>query len=340
MPDDAPSEWSSLSPPSASEREYDIVIAGATGFTGKLVLEFYLTQYPNLKIAVAGRNASKLTDVVSSVKEISKSSAEVPIIVADASDWEGNFKVARSAKVVVTLAGPFAKIGQKLIDACAHSGTHYADITGETGWVRQNVHRLSGKAEETGAVLASLCGHDSVPWEFTAKALEAKLKENGEDLVRLDLLDEMAGQASGGTIATMVNAVEDPIANPKASFDPMYGTSKKAGKVVNASPYFVRKSRADANTYESFFMMSVVNAEAIKRSLELPSKVTYSEGEKVSLATGINNTLSLYASLCFLYIPPLRRLLMSKGIIPNPGSGPSLKTQEVRRGNRTDILSL
>ena len=109
--------------------------------------------------------------------QISKSSAEVPIIVADASDWEGNFKVARSARVVVTLAGPFAKIGQKLIDACAHSGTHYADITGETGWVRQNVHRLSGKAEETGAVLASLCGHDSVPWEFTAKALEAKLKE-------------------------------------------------------------------------------------------------------------------------------------------------------------------
>ena len=64
----------------------------------------------------------------------------------------------------------------------------------------------------------------------------------------------------------------------------------------------------------------------------------YSEGEKVSLATGINNTLSLYASLCFLYIPPLRRLLLSKGIIPNPGTGPSLKTQEVRNERRGDSI--
>ena len=100
---------------------------------------------------------------------------------------------------------------------------------------------------------------------LVASFARSLLSQNGEDLVRLDLLDEMAGQASGGTIATMVNSVEDPIANPKASFDPMYGTSKKVGKVVNSSPFFVRKSKADADTYESFFMMSVVNVEAIKR---------------------------------------------------------------------------
>ena len=194
------------------------MIAGATGFTGKLVLEFYLTNYPDLKIAVAGRNKAKLEAVVGEVKEIgeghcllfssftrsssllfsalafpkpqapalglhsssARSSASVPILVADASDWSATFALARSTRVVVTLAGPFASIGQKLVDACAHSGTHYADITGETGWVRQNVHRLSEPASKSGAVLASLCGHDSVPWEFSAKALEAKLKEKGE----------------------------------------------------------------------------------------------------------------------------------------------------------------
>ena len=149
-----------------------------------------------------------------------------------------------------------------------------------------------------------------------------------QDLVRLDILDEMAGQASGGTIATMVNSIEDPVANPKASFDPLYGTEKKAGKVINSSPYFVQKSTADPYSYQSFFMMSVVNAEAVKRSLDLTSNVTYCEGERVTLATGIHNTLSLYASLCCLYIPPLRSYLLSKNIIPNPGSGPSLKVQE------------
>jgi len=324
LPDSAPIALSELKPPSQSDRKYDITIVGVTGFTGKLVLEYYIQNYPNLKIAVSGRNLDRVQSAVSKVQEICSSNIEIGILKADAGDWDGNFEVARNTKVVVTTAGPFAKIGDKLITACAHSGTHYADITGETGWVRSNVARLGSIAGESGGVLCSLCGHDSVPWEFSVKGLEEKMGETGEDLVKVVLTDEIASQASGGTIATMVDSVENPIANVKSTFDPIYGT-KKNGKVINASPKFIAKG---PDGWMSFFMMSLVNAEAVKRSVNLNQNLEYVEGERVTFLTGVNNTLSLYMGLCALYIPPLRKFLLSKKIIPNPGSGPSLKQQQ------------
>ncbi|GMH57555.1 hypothetical protein TrVE_jg13431 [Triparma verrucosa] len=322
LPPQAPSELTSL--PLPTSRSYDIALVGVTGFTGKLVLEYYLKTYPSLKIVVAGRDLKRVKSAVDAVKEICNSEKDIDMVQASASDWSSNFSVARSSKVVVTTAGPFAKIGNKLIEACAYSGTHYADITGETSWVRNNVKRLGGVAEEKGGVLCSLCGHDSVPWEFSVKGLETKLEGMGEDMVKVVLTDEIKSQASGGTIATMVDSVENPLANVKSDFDPIYG-AKKGGKVVNASPKFVSKG---PDGWMSFFMMSLVNAEAVKRSASLNQNLEYVEGERVDLLTGVNNTLSLYMSLCALYVPALRKFLMSKNIIPNPGTGPSLKQQQ------------
>ena len=229
-----PSSLTSMPPPSKEERKYDLVLVGATGFTGRLALEYLLCNYPDLNMAVSGRNEKKLKSAVAEVGKIlgRDSTPSVDCLIADANSYEQLSAVARSARVVVSTAGPFAKIGSKLVEVCCHSGTHYADITGETAWVRNNIKLYNSFAEKSGAVVMSLCGMDSIPWEVSSKVLEGKLSEKGEKLRKLVFKDEMSTSPSGGTTATIIEAVESPEVNVKSNlgFDPWYG-SKKSGKV-------------------------------------------------------------------------------------------------------------
>ena len=145
-------------------RTYDIVICGATGFTGRLVMAYMAKTYGvdgEIKWAVAGRNAAKLADVK---REILGADAEnLPEVVADSNDEASLRKLVSDTKVVCTTVGPYALYGSTLVALCAELGTHYCDLTGEVQWMRQMIEAHQATAEASGAKIVHTCGFDSIP---------------------------------------------------------------------------------------------------------------------------------------------------------------------------------
>jgi hypothetical protein len=127
-----------LQPPSQNSRKFDIIIFGATGYTGKMCAIYMAKQYgmnKNIKWAIAGRRKSALEDIRNELLLHDKELINLPVVIADSSDFSSLTTMCASTKVIITTAGPFAIYGNQLVKACAELGTHYCDITGETDWV-------------------------------------------------------------------------------------------------------------------------------------------------------------------------------------------------------------
>ena len=133
-------------------REFDLILFGATGFTGRLVAEYIAARRPG-KWAIAGRNRDKLAQL----------GTGVPIVIADALDPASVAEVARRTKAVCTTVWPYAKYGSALVAACAEAGTHYCDLTGEVHWMRKMIDAHHERAKQTGARIVHTCGFDSIP---------------------------------------------------------------------------------------------------------------------------------------------------------------------------------
>ena len=149
-----------------AQRKYDVVILGFTGFTGRLAAVHLAKTYGStgaVKWAVAGRNAEKIKSTIQSViDEVGNGDecmAGVAIIEVDTNNKEQVKAMAMQTRVVCTTAGPFAKYGSNVVEACANSGTSYTDITGETEWVKEMIMLHGPTARKTGARILSLCGH-------------------------------------------------------------------------------------------------------------------------------------------------------------------------------------
>ena len=136
-------------------RDFDLVLLGATGFTGKLVAQ-YLDKHA-MRWALAGRNPDKLEEVRRSLK------SDVPVIVADALDAAACAALAARTKVVCTTVGPYTKYGSEVVAACAAAGTHYCDLTGEVSWMRTMIDAHHETARRTGARIVHASGFDSIP---------------------------------------------------------------------------------------------------------------------------------------------------------------------------------
>ncbi len=145
-------------------RTYDIVIWGATGFTGRLVMAYMAKTYGvdgEIKWAVAGRNAVKLAEVK---REVLGAEAEkLPEVIADSNDEASLRALVSGTKVVCTTVGPYALYGSTLVALCAELGTHYCDLTGEVQWMRQMIETHQAAAEGSGAKIVHTCGFDSIP---------------------------------------------------------------------------------------------------------------------------------------------------------------------------------
>jgi len=198
-----------------SNRELDIVVYGATGFTGRLVAEYLNNQYGvngEVVWAMAGRSLSKLEQV----RDEMEISNDVPLVVADSSDIDSiNAMVERTA-VVCTTVGPYQLYGNELVAACAGAGTDYVDLCGEPGWMHKMIGAHSAAAEASGARIVFSCGFDSVPFDlgvlFLQQTAEQKL---GSTVPRVrGRVRAMKGTFSGGTLAsfrtTMAAAAKDP----------------------------------------------------------------------------------------------------------------------------------
>src|SRR3954471_13227383 len=148
---------------SSQPRKLDVVLFGATGFTGRLVADYLAQRARTLRWAIAGRSRDKLAQVKSDLVKGDPALADLEVLVADAADPAALASVAKDARVVCTTVGPYAVHGRELAAACAGQGTDYCDLAGEVTFIRDSIDRNHTRAEQTGARIVHCCGFDSIP---------------------------------------------------------------------------------------------------------------------------------------------------------------------------------
>ena len=195
------------------EKKYEIVVYGATGFTGQISCKYLRDNYKDLAWAVAGRNRDKLEQVKSD------SELECDVIVAHGDDLESLKSLASQTKVVLSTAGPFARYGSLLVQACVEEGAHYTDITGENHWVRGLIEKHHSEAASKGIRIIPSCGYDSIPSDL---GTFFTVSQFNKPVTRVDVYQEAQGGVSGGTTETifsmggLTKKMRDPfILNPK-----------------------------------------------------------------------------------------------------------------------------
>src|SRR6266704_6330651 len=179
--------------------KFDIIVYGATGFTGQLVAEYLSTHYRgdgSLKWAMAGRSLDKLA----SVRDAIGAPADTPLIVADASDPASLKAMVGQTKSVITTVGPYQLYGSELLAACAADGTDYFDLCGEPVWMRQMIDAHQATVQSNGARIVFSCGFDSVPFELGAFFVQEEAKRVlGTPASRVKgRVRDMRGTLSGG----------------------------------------------------------------------------------------------------------------------------------------------
>ncbi|MBK6414806.1 saccharopine dehydrogenase NADP-binding domain-containing protein [Sphingopyxis sp.] len=193
-----------------ASREFDIIVYGATGFTGRLVAEYLTQHYAGRKDApkwaMAGRSAAKLAEV----RDLIGAPADTPLVVADASDPATLDVMAARATVILTTVGPYQLYGNELVAACVKAGTAYADLCGEPGWMREMIDEHEAAAKASGARITFSCGFDSIPFDLGVHFLQAEaVKRHGKPAPRVKgRVRKMAGGASGGTIASLTETLK------------------------------------------------------------------------------------------------------------------------------------
>ena len=181
-------------------REFDIIVYGATGFTGRLVAE-YLADRNTPRWAMAGRSLSKLEEVRAAIG----APADTPLVIADAGDADGLAALAERTEVVLTTVGPYQLYGSALVAACAATGTAYVDLCGEPAWMRHMIDAHQAEAQATGARIVFSCGFDSIPFDLGVLTLqEAAIARHGRPAPRVKgRVRQMKGGFSGGTAASL-----------------------------------------------------------------------------------------------------------------------------------------
>ena len=195
------------------DRSFDLVIYGATGFTGALVAEYLHQTQSSLSWAIAGRSQRKLDLLKDRIN-----APDLETIVADSESSDDMRRLVTSTRVVISTVGPYARFGTPLVEACAAEGTHYCDLTGEPQWMASIFERVSPLAEETGARLIHCCGFDSIPSDLGVFVAQQRMM-NKHGLFATKVSGRMGkskGAVSGGTVASMLLAVEQAVSDPIA----------------------------------------------------------------------------------------------------------------------------
>jgi short subunit dehydrogenase-like uncharacterized protein len=313
------------------DRDFEIIIYGATGFTGRLVAEHLLKTYGatgDLRWAIAGRNPAKLDEVRSEIG----APANLPVVIADSSDPASLTAMARRSKAIVSAAGPYQLHGSGLVAACAAESADYLDITGESNWIHDMlVHEAL--ARNSGARIVFCCGFDSIPFDLGVYFLQSEAKIRFGSPVprvrgRLRRLERgIGGGQSGGSLATGMAVMAAMRSNPQilsVLTDPFALTPGFKGPEQPDGS----KAYEDAVTgsWVVPFMMAAIDTKVVHRSnflLGHPWGKDFRYDE-MSMADGPNGS-GVGASSFY----------MVKGNPPKPGEGPS---RAEREGGCYDIL--
>ncbi|PSK51702.1 hypothetical protein B9Z65_2969 [Elsinoe australis] len=189
-----------------NDRRYDLVVFGATGFTGKYTAEHVVTDLPtDIKWAIAGRSASKLQALSDELKQLNPDRPS-PAIEECSLDPQQLQTLARKTKVLLTTVGPYAKYGTPVLEACVDNGTHYFDVTGETPWVYDMIEKYHKKAKANHAVIIPQIGMDSAPADLVTWSLvthvQSTLSKTTKNIIFT--LHKVRSMPSGGTLASLL----------------------------------------------------------------------------------------------------------------------------------------
>ena len=313
-------------------KAFDLVLFGATGFTGRLVADYLLQRRAPIKWAIAGRDRKKLEAL----------GTGVPILIADANDLASLDAVAAQTRVVCSTVGPYARYGSPLVEACAKNGVDYCDLTGETHWIRRMIDAHHAQARESGARIVHCCGFDSIPSDLGTFMVEEHARETYGAPCR-DVVFAMRGSrggVSGGTIASMMNLLDEAKRDSdvrKVMFDP-YALNPD-GERSGPDGQDQRTVRFDdtLGAWTAPFVMAAINARIVRRSNALAGYrygrdfhyrevVAFKKGP-LGLAMASGMTAGLGGFMAATAVTPVRKLL-ERTVLPAPGQGPNQQTRE------------
>jgi short subunit dehydrogenase-like uncharacterized protein len=321
-----------------NDREFDLILWGATGFTGQLVAEYLVAHYgpDSLRWALGGRNESRLSAVRDRL-----GAPELPLVLGDAGDDEKMASLAQRARVVCTTVGPYARYGSRLLSACAAAGTHYCDLTGELHWIRHMLDAHQSQAEASGARIVPTCGFDSIPSDLGVFFIQREVRSRyGAPSPHVKCgVAGFSGAFSGGTVASMLNMMEE-------------GDADTSVRRIMADPYAINPEGqrsgpeardrtspaydADFEKWTAPFVMAGVNTRVVRRSAALLPEAYGPEFRyEESMLTGRGPagaakasamTAGMAAAMGAMAIGPVRRLVAPW--LPQPGDGPTREQQE------------
>ncbi|MEL6687143.1 MAG: saccharopine dehydrogenase NADP-binding domain-containing protein [Pseudomonadota bacterium] len=249
-----------------SDREYELIVFGSTGYTGRLVAEYLQREYGDgVNWAMAGRSQDKL-EAVRAEMGLPES---VDLVVANSSDPESLKALAASTQAVVTTVGPYQLYGEPLVKACVEAGTDYVDLSGEPAWMRDMIDQYDAAAKESGARIVHSCGFDSIPFDMGVYLLQREAKaKRGEPFAKVrGRVRKMEGKFSGGTAAslgqTLVRAKKEPHILDWLK-DPFSLSGDFSGPVQPTGHKPIED--ADLGSWSAPFIMAAINTKNIHRS--------------------------------------------------------------------------
>jgi len=324
-----------------SEREFDVIVYGASGFTGRLVAE-YLGKQRETRWAMAGRDRTKLEAVRTEIN----APLSTPIIEANARDVASLDAMARRAKVVISTVGPYQLYGEPLVAACANAGADYVDLCGEPNWIAEMIAKYDGPAKQSGARIVISCGFDSIPFDCGVFYLQKLARERlGAPAQRVrGRVRVMKGDFSGGTLASMLATMDAGKRDPNVAklmrdpfaLSPERGPSQPRGDAPLHD--------ADIDAWAAPFVMAPINTKNVHRTNALLGYAygrDFTYDEMVGTGSGAQGEKRARAAakaaqtqMVLLALPPTRALLRTF-VLPKPGQGPS---RAAREAGRYDVL--
>lgn len=330
-----------------AQREFDIVLYGATGFVGKLTAQYLAQAGGPARIALAGRSVAKLRDVRESLGD---AASGWELIEAEAGQPSTLNDMAARTRVVVATVGPYTKYGLPVVAACAAAGTDYADLTGETMFIRESADVFGKEAADNGARIVPSCGFDSIPSDLTVYALYKRALADGAGQLGETnfVLRGFAGGVSGGTAASMIEVMHTSSTDPearRAMSDPYTLSTDRAAEpeLGHQSDTPWRRGRDIAPELDGIwtgaFVMGATNSRIVRRSNALLDwaygrSFRYSENMSVgsSVVAPVAAALGTAANAAVLglgsrYFDKLPRSLVER-VLPKSGTGPSERARE------------
>lgn len=306
--------------------DFDIIVYGATGFTGKLCAKYLSENASNIKWAIAGRNKEKLEKLK---KELS---LDVDIFIAESNDDVALDNITLNTKVVLSTAGPFHRYSSNLVKSCVKNSSDYVDITGEFFWIRDMIDLHHEEASSKGVRIVPACGYDSIPSDLGTFFAGSKIDK---PIKRIESFHAGQGGVSGGTTETgfsmgdlkLGKKMNDPfILNPEKSIS-------EEQKLLSSDNVGVKKNSL-INSWTGPFIMAVSNTRVVRRSaalLELNQEgygVNFTYQEHAFYKKFRTALLVTFVTLLFGLIlrTPIRKLV--RPLLPKPGEGPSEETME------------